>query len=78
MSRRVGRLGLVVMALAAAVGACQLLVGVELEPDTPRPPAPPEASVPDAGGPDVDPCPHARPPPPPPPGPTQSHPPALP
>lgn len=65
MSRRVGLVGLAVAGLATAVAACQLLVGVEPEADTPRPPPLAEASVTDAGAPDVDPCPHARPPPPP-------------
>lgn len=61
---KAARLGLLVTGLAGAVAACQLIVGVEPEADTARPP-PRDASVVDAGAPDVDPCPHARPPAPP-------------
>lgn len=57
------RMALVAGVLGALLAACQLIAGVEQEADTPRPEkAPP---VPDAGPPDVDPCPHARPPGPP-------------
>jgi hypothetical protein len=60
---RTKRMALVAGALGALLAACQLIVGVEQEADTPRPEkAPP---VPDAATPDADPCPHARPPGPP-------------
>ena len=60
---RTKRMALVAGALGALLAACQLIVGVEQEADTPRPEkAPP---VLDAEPPDADPCPHARPPGPP-------------
>lgn len=60
---RTERMALVAGALGALLAACQLIVGVEQEADTPRPEkAPP---VQDAEPPDADPCPHARPPGPP-------------